>query len=134
MNRKKYLFLLLEIILLICVAVFTAKYMYNVPFLILIFSPIVLTIILIISKQLNSKDKPLYTIVNIILNTYIGFNLFSIFASTFDWRGPFKMPGAPTNEDIIVFKIIVYLSGISLLISVLIIGVILYIQKKKSNK
>lgn len=133
MKMKKYLFVLIEIILLICLALFTTRKMYDAAFIILIFSPIILMSILILGKLLKSKGKPQYLIFSIIIHTYIGLNLFSIFDSQLYWRGPFRFPKALTNDQG-VFELIVILTGVSLLISVLISGAILYSQKKKSNK
>ncbi len=110
--KKLLSFLALELLFVICLSIFTYVDWFYAVILILIFSPVLLVILLLVTDHNKGIKGSRITLVSIIFYFFVQINVFSMIADDYIWSGPIIFPKAVESDGGVLSLIVVVAMGL----------------------
>lgn len=110
--KKLLSFLALELLLVVCLSIFTYIDWFYAVILIIIFSPVLLVILLLVIDHNKGIKGSRITLVSIIFYFFVQINVFSMIADDYIWSGPILFPNAVESDGGVLSLIVIVAMGL----------------------
>lgn len=132
MNRRIFVFLIIEVLLIVCLGLAAFTEVYYLTFLILLLTPAALMIMLLNSNHKKGSKGSRVIFFSIIFYYYIQLNVSVIIDDDYIWKGPFRFPDM-IESDGGVFALMIIVS-VSILVAFIAIYELIVMYERNNKK